>query len=280
MQKKVGTITSFAVTVLTVAVCVLRFFQLLKYTDSETGFVTGGKNLTYSIYALLIGCFAVAAVYAFGKREYKTTLSYGSSKMVLGISYLLPAAFFFDFIHQCYNCFDYIQKTAYVEYNYIIPLAVSGVAALLSSFYFFTFAVTYRGSNYDLKNFTSFHFMPVIWAFFRLIVIMTRIMNVLTGVDDFCEFIFLAFLLSFLFCFISALDKMQEKATGLFVFFAIITAVMSCVVALPRIAMLISGNANVLNKVTYSCTAYIAVGIFAAALVADLKKRMNVDNKL
>ncbi len=273
MQKTVSIITSSVIAISVIAVCVLRFYQLLKYTDPSTGYILGNGDLTYIIYGLLILGLVSVALYSFRNMKTACILDQNTGRLIPVTAYLLSAVFFIDFIHQCCNCFDYFQSTPYVEYNYIIPLAVSGISALLSCFYYATLAMTCRGTEYDFRNFTLIHFAPAAWAFSKLIVITVKIMDVTAGVETFCEFIFLSAFLCFSFCFISGVEKSEEKATRMFIFSALITFILSAVVALPRLFIMISGNFKLLNSVDFSCSTYIMLGIFSLALVRDIKKR-------
>ncbi|MGN0522045.1 MAG: hypothetical protein ACI4IQ_05345 [Eubacterium sp.] len=278
MQKTVSVITAFVITASSFAACILRFYQLLKFTDRQTGFISGDGSITYFIYGLLILACICAILYSLSKKKTAKAVRFQKSKAVLFSSFLLCAAFFYDFLYQCYNCFEYIQKNAYLEYNYLIPMALSGIFALLTCFYFITFALTYSGSNFDFRNFTFLHFAPAAWTFLKLIIIMVKIMDITAGVETFCEFILLTAYLCFSFCFILAVDKAGEIKTGMFVFSALVTAVMSAVVALPRVAMLLIGRGDMLNSVTFSCCLYIMLGVFAVSLVRDINKA-DISNK-
>lgn len=256
-----------------VLACLFRFSQLLNYTDAGTGLVNEKSNMSYGVYALLLLSVTASAVYSLTKRNMPDVFSDGVNKKMSAVSVFLAVSFFIDFVHQCFNCFEETQSTAYVEYNYIIPMGLSGAFALLCSFYFFVFAKTMLSHNCDFKNFTFIQFSPVMWAFAKMIVIMSRIVDVKEGVETACEFLFLISAIVFFFCFISAADAKRKGATKLLVFSACAAAVTGAVASAPRIMMLLSGNADKLHGALFTGLVYAAVGIFAAALLYDINKR-------
>lgn len=275
LKRAAGKITMVILTVSVISACIIRFFQLLRFTDSKTGLVNSNEKLTYILYAFILLVFICSAVYyAKGKKNLPEVFETGKNNRLFLSSVLLCVTFFFDFIHQCYNCFLHIQSNVYVEYAYVILLGLSGFFALLSSFYFLTFAVTVRGSNYDFKNFTLLHFTPVLWAFAGLFVIMIKIVDIKAGAQTVCEFIFLAAVLVFFICLISAVDRSSESAARTIVFFCCIVFSMSLITALPRLAVFLSGSKELLYSATFSSVTYIALGIFSLTVLSDINKRI------
>lgn len=261
--------------VLTVAVsCALRFFQLLRLTDSSTGMVESSSSTSIALYACLTLCLAFSFWYGILYKKRQTVFNIENSGKSVGFLTLLMAIFFFaDFIHQCYNCYSYVESVTYVEYTYVIPLVVSAVFAVISCFYFLVFFLSSRGANYDFRNFTVFHFAPAVWAFARLCVIMSKLVDPLDGIETCMEFAVLILAICFNFCFLSAVDKKNARVTCLFSFSAVSLSSFCTVLTVPRILMIISGNIKLLAKPDFSTITYLVLGLFALAVIRDISKK-------
>lgn len=262
MQRARGKLPIYLIAVLVFSSCLVHFFQLLKYTDKNTGYVTGTAMLPFIIYVLIFSAVGVAGLYAKQcDRLMPVDLSVSSKRIYLSSAFL-SVTMFADFIHQCYSCYDYFSKTNYIEYVYIIPLALSGLFALFSCFYYATLSVTAKGSNYDFRNFTFLHFVPVLWAFTRLVLMMIKIVDIKQDADTTLEFMLLSFLLLFLFCYISMVDN-GGRISRLFVFSAIAVFSIAAVIFLPRTVLVLIGRGDVLYHASYTAISYFAVGLFA-----------------
>lgn len=265
MQKARAKISVLLLIITVVAACILRFFQIY----SDTG-ITG----SYAVYLIIFSGFVFAGVYANSKRNLAKTFDIeNGQRSVFLSSMILAVTFFYDFIHQGYNCYDYVSRVSYVDYTYIVPLGISGVFALLSCFYFLTFSLTMKNSNYDFRNFTLLHFSPVIWAIIKLFGIMLQIVDVKVNSEICCEFILLCVIICFLLSMISAVDRGDAPTTAFFVFSSVILAFMSCVVGVVRVALIIAEKGNNMNSVSFSAVTYIMLGIFSIHLLSDIYKR-------
>lgn len=273
MQKTRAKIPVYLMIIPVIASCVLHFFQLLDFTDKKTGNIIGGGQMSLAVYILLAAAVFFDFVYVKNKTSFVPLLDFEKgSKTEYAASAFLAVAYFADFVHQAYNCYNYISAVSYVEYAYLIPMAVSGVLALLNCFYFVCFAMTAGGSNYDFRNFTMFHFMPAVWCFSKLIMMMLKIIDVKQNVSGVLEFLLMVFMIMFFFCYISMVDN-KGAISRMFVFFANAVLIMAAVLVLPRYAIIVSGNLGVLSPVDYTGVTYLAVGIFAVTLsVKSLKK--------
>lgn len=272
MQKTRVKIPVYFMIIPVIVSCVLRFFQLLDFTDKKTGNIIGDGKMSLTVYILLAAAMIFNFIYVKNKTSFAPLLDFEKGgKSEYAVSVFLAVAYFADFVHQTYNCYNYMSRVSYIEYAYIIPMAVSGVLALLNCFYFVCFAMTAGGSNYDFRNFTIFHFMPAVWCFSKLIMMMLKIIDVKQNVEGVLEFLLVAVMIMFFFCYISMVDN-KGAISRVFVFFANAVLIMAAVLVLPRYAIIVSGNLGVLSPVDYTGVTYLAVGIFAVTLsVKSLK---------
>lgn len=272
MQKIRAKVMVYLISLPVAVSCILRFFLLLNHTDKKTGLLTDGNNLSLIIYALAFLIIVLAALYSYKKTHLGTLfdLDKGERGEYLSASFL-AAAFFADFIYQGYNCYDYFSRVSYIDYAYFIPLALSGLLSLVCCFYFICVGLTANGSNYDFRNFRILHFMPVLWGFVKLLLIMFKIIDIRLDVESTLEFLMIAVMIMFFFCYISMLDN-KGRASRLFVFFAVVSFSLSLILALPRLVIIAIGKYDVLSHIDYFSLSYIAAGVFAVTLTAKADK--------
>lgn len=265
MQKARAKISVLFMIITVTAACVLRFFQI--YSD-------GSAAGTYAVYLTIFAGFVFAGIYANSKKDLAKTfdIENGQRRVFLS-SLILSVTFFYDFVHQGYNCYDYVSRVSYVDYTYLVPMGISGLFALLSCFYFFVFSLTMKNSNYDFRNFTLLHFSPVVWAIVKLFGIMLQIVDIKVNSEIFCEFILLCVVICFLLSMISAVDRKDAPTTGFFVFSSSMLAFMSCVVGVVRVAVLIAKKGAIGDGVSFSALTYIMLGLFSVNLLMDIHKR-------
>ena len=251
-----------AVSITALAACFLRFFQLIRFTDSKTGFVIGNELITYILYGVLILSVVFAVIYSLIARNKIRKISFIGNKGIYISLIALCIAYFFDFVHQVNNCYSYIQtasRQSYVEYNYLLPMGFQAIFALLSCYYLIVCAKSVRETKIDFKNFKLFHLVPLAWGFCRLLVIMTEIFDV-ESVESFLEFIFIIFYCGFTLCCASSIDNEKNLIKPSFSFFALGLCSLSFSFSFARILMIISGEYEKLSKGSFSAVTYLFIG--------------------
>ena len=273
MQRTRSKLPVLFIVITVISSCTLHFFQLF-----ENGGSIGGIKFEVSsfiTYLLVFLNFIFAGVYSYNKKNTAQAFDFDNTgKSVYVSSAALAAAFFVDFIHQCYNCYDYIQRVSYIEYKYVCLIGISGIFALISCFYFIVFSLTSKGENYDFRNFTWLHFSPVGWAFARLFAMMIKIVDVKIEVDAFLEFLFLTMFLCFIFSFISAVDRKSGNVSRVFHFSSICVSSLAAVIVIPRMIMAIIGKSELLNSVNFSGILYAMLGMFVFVYQIDLNNKI------
>lgn len=263
----------YFILIFSAASCALRFIQLYKYTDESTGLLTDKSVTAFIIYALIAAIVLLGGLYASKKNDLtpvdNTENIYKGQYLA---SLFTSVAFFADFIHQTYNCYDCIVSTDYMEYTYVVTMAFYALTAILSSFYFMVFSLTAKGTNYDFRSFTLLHFAPVAWCFSRLVLIMLKIVDVRFNVEVTVEFILLSLLIMFYFCCISMVDN-NGRMSRLMAFFAVSSLALSAILVLPRFAMLLIGRAESLSQVGYTGLTYLSAGLFAVSFFRKAKNK-------
>lgn len=273
MQNKTAKIPLILSTVAAGVAVFLRFRQLLFFTDNSTGFVVPeGEIYSYWIYGLIFCSAALCLVFAFRCRCTAPGTAQKPQRKIAVFAFLNAGAFFADFVLQAFDCFNYIENTAYLERNELVLMVLLGAFALLSSFYYITVGMTLSGSQYDFRSFRFFHFVPVLWAVIRLLDILVEMVNVSMGTETVVEFIFLVFLLMFYFSFITAAVSERNAGRGI-VFFALVTFMLSVILELPGIITSFIGRQSELSDAVFSRITDLICGLFAASFAGNLLKR-------
>jgi hypothetical protein len=254
-----------AVIITALAACFIRFFQFLKYTDAKSGLVVGDDLLTFVLYGVVALSLFFCFLYFFFSKRYERIIAFIGNKSIYITLLILSFTYFFDFVHQVYNCAQYISQDDtqnYIEYNYLLPMAFQAVFAILTCFYLIICAKSVKGTLIDFKYFKLFHLTPFLWGFCRLLVILTEIFDV-ESVESFLEFIFIVIYCGYTLCCASAVDSDDGKIKPLLSFFALSLFSVSIAFSLARILMIISGNYEDLSRVTFSALTYLFIGLFA-----------------
>ena len=254
-----------AVIITAFAACFIRFFQFLKYTDAKSGLVVGDDLLTFVLYGVVALSLFFCFLYFFFSKRYERIIAFIGNKSIYITLLILSFTYFFDFVHQVYNCAQYISQDDtqnYIEYNYLLPMAFQAVFAILTCFYLIICAKSVKGTLIDFKYFKLFHLTPFLWGFCRLLVILTEIFDV-ESVESFLEFIFIVIYCGYTLCCASAVDSDDGKIKPLLSFFALSLFSVSIAFSLARILRILSGNYEDLSRVTFSALTYLFIGLFA-----------------
>lgn len=254
-----------AVIITALAACFIRFFQFLKYTDAKSGLVVGDDLLTFVLYGVVALSLFFCFLYFFFSKRYERIIAFIGNKSIYITLLILSFTYFFDFVHQVYNCAQYISQDDtqnYIEYNYLLPMAFQAVFAILTCFYLIICAKSVKGTLIHFKYFKLFHLTPFLWGFCRLLVILTEIFDV-ESVESFLEFIFIVMYCGYTLCCASAVDSDDGKIKPLLSFFALSLFSVSIAFSLARILMILSGNYEDLSRVTFSALTYLFIGLFA-----------------
>lgn len=265
MKNKPMYFSFLAVIITALAACFIRFFQFLKYTDAKSGLVVGDDLLTFVLYGVVALSLFFCFLYFFFSKRYERIIAFIGNKSIYITLLILSFTYFFDFVHQVYNCAQYISQDDtqnYIEYNYLLPMAFQAVFAILTCFYLIICAKSVKGTLIDFKYFKLFHLTPFLWGFCRLLVILTEIFDV-ESVESFLEFIFIVMYCGYTLCCASAVDSDDGKIKPLLSFFALSLFSVSIAFSLARILMILSGNYEDLSRVTFSAITYLFIGLFA-----------------
>ena len=249
----------------------LRCVQLFSFTDASTGFVL--KEASASVGAVYILCIlAVAFCGIFFHKKFIPVDPFGKkeSKPLFYVCILTGAAMFYDFVHQCVNCFSYASRTTYIELNYLIPILLTGITALLCTFYFIIMGISFATEKYDFRQLVYFHLTLAIWFILGLLTSLTRYDDSYLAAQNNLRYAVLFFGITFSLVLIRCIDGGTAKLKIL-CFTGASYAALSFILSFPRIIAFIGGAK--LNEVDYSFVSYLFTGVFAAVLTLEALKK-------
>ena len=251
----------------------LRCVQLFAFTDASTGFVF--KEASGTVNAVCVLCvIAVALCGILFHKKIPVADPFGQKdgRRLLYVCILAGAAMFYDFVHQCVNCFNYASRTTYLELNYLIPVLLTGIAALLCTFYFIIMGISFVTDKYDFRQLMYFHFAPVIWFVLGLLTSLTRYDDSYLAVENNLRYAVLFFGITFSLVLIRCIDGGAAKLKML-CFTGASYFALSFILSVPGIIAIIGGAK--LNGGDHSFVSYLFTGIFAAALTSEALKKQN-----
>lgn len=273
MKKVLSRLSLIIIAVLSAAGCFLRLFQLLRYTDNNTGLVTSNAGISYAVYAIVGVAVLASALYAYCQSDGKSLSAVSSSKSLYVCSILCAVSFFYDFVRQSLSVYSYFEENRYIEYNYIAFVILSAVSAVLSCFYMVMCAKRLSGNNFSFKSLGVFHFAPVLWAFSRLVTIMIRIVDFKENTESCCEFVFLISFICFFFSLICAVDRQDKRISRLLYFWGTMTFFSSFIISTSRLLVVLFGRQFLLYDASFSSITYLLCGVTAlCAVLCALKE--------
>jgi len=275
VPKAIKTIYAFLVFGVTFSAIILRTVQLIYFTDISTGSIARGAESTIIAFYVLCAAVIVLIMALMSKKlgGCRNPLAENSRFLcVAGIAAGL--SMFYDFVHQCINCYEYISKTSYAEMNYFIPLCISGAAALICAFYYIIIGVSLNTDKYDFRQFRLFHIMPVIWALSGLLICLTRFVDNRYEEEAFLQYAVLISGIIFCISFIGCIDENKSalRAAGCA---GLIYAALTFIISMPRMFVLAFGYD--ISPVVFSSVTYFFTGAFALVFSFNIFKSQKKD---
>ncbi len=269
---------------------ILRTFQLTRYIDSETGFLTGGTLLNVLLYVIIAALSIYFVVASFlsadgGRLELAglkdkgasvAAASFGVSLVYDCLSSLVDSLAAFDSMSADYfysrtEAFKALMATG------TLPYALQSVFALLSAIYVFILAKSYSKGSLSAHNHKYLALSPVAWAAFKLITRFVKQISYIKVSDLFLELILIAFMILFFVAFAQVTsgvysDDSRWRITAL----GLSGALVSLCINVPRLVLSVFANEFVNKEYPFNLAdamfAVFAVFVVFAAVRADSQK--------
>ncbi len=259
------------------ATIVLRTVQIFKFTDRETGFTTGGDILNIAVYLIIAVTAVLFMLTAFlSKETEKVSLRLKKDNLVSVASLFLAMSFLYDSVSAFFGSFETLDASAYgvsafrsMMLSGTIPQFFQSLFALLSAFYFFSFAKGIIKETYSAEKHRILAVAPVCWAGFRLIYRFVEQISYVRVSELLIELVLLAFLVLFFMAFAQVSSGVYVKnARWRIIGLGLSSAMMSLTLNIPRFAfVLLKGADELYSKYPFRvCDFVIAVFIVIVSL--------------
>ena len=249
----------------------LRCVQLFSLTDASTGFIIKDASGTAgAVYILCILAAALCGIFFDKKLTVADPFGKKENRPLFYVCLLAGAAMFFDFVHQCVNCFSYASRTTYLELNYLIPILLTGITAIFCTFYFIIMGISFVTDKYDFRQLMYFHLALAVWFVLGLLTNLTRYDDSYLAVENNLRYAVLFFGIFFSLVLIRCIDGSSAKVRML-CFTGLSYAALSFILSVPRIIAFVAGAE--LYKADFSSVSYLCTGIFAAVISIEALKK-------
>lgn len=278
MPKIVKNFISIFLSLTALSAIVLRVVQLIKYTDVETGHILqSAKTTMLYFYLTCVIMILLNALIAYKSKNCNNPFENKKNKTLSLFSLFAGVSLFYDFVHQALNCYEYIEKTSQIQMNYIIPLALVGISALASSFYFFLISSYFISNKYDFRQLKYFHLMPTMWMLFKLLICIVTYVDERYAEEAFFEYAVLIFGILFFIFVIKCMDNKEFNINHV-VFTGLSYGLCSLIISVPRIFADFTKIET--SEVSFSSITYLFTGIFALIFsVNALESKIQIKDK-
>lgn len=278
MPKIVKNFISIFLSLTALSAIVLRVVQLIKYTDVETGHILqSAKTTMLYFYLTCVIIILLSALIAYKSKNCNNPFENKKNKTLSLFSLFAGVSLFYDFVHQVLNCYEYIEKTSQIQMNYIIPLALVGISALASSFYFFLISSYFISNKYDFRQLKYFHLMPTMWMLFKLLICIVTYVDERYAEEAFFEYAVLIFGILFFIFVIKCMDNKEFNINHV-VFTGLSYGLCSLIISVPRIFADFTKIET--SEVSFSSITYLFTGIFALVFsVNALESKIQIKDK-
>lgn len=216
-------------------------------------------NIVLSLFVVL--GIAVIGLDAFVKKDIPKSAKPEKQYGLNVLSALAAVGFFIDFIRQSYSIIEFFTSSRHYSLLIPISMSLSALFAILSCFYYIIISFSYSGGSYDFRLLRAFHFAPLIWIFFKAVIILTDIVNFSNDFDSIIKLVTIAFGVFAVFSFIAELEN-DERAKGASVFFFKSFGFMSVLYFTSCTASLMLGKCKIFDEAFLSGAVFLLLGVF------------------
>lgn len=186
------------------------------------------------------------------------------------------AAMFYDFVYQCVSCYNYAFGSSRIALNYLIPLCLSALSALLCASYFLIISAAFITDRYDVGSVKLFHLVPVFRHLFAMLSALSVYKKGIYETENALYSAVLIFGALFFVFFAVCMDSGLKKVKS-FCFLGFSYAVLCFALFVLRISAAAFGAD--ITQADFSSAAYLFTGIFAAFISAKaIEKDKKKDN--
>lgn len=254
--------------------CPVRVYQILKLIETETGFYSDVNNWSViALYAILGAVAAIVFLFSYLSKNIPAAVMPEKKKIPLGIvSVIMSLSFLTDIVTQASilreasggagisyygNIFGFLRATQTLQNGLEIVFAV------LSCIYMLVFAVSFLTGNKLYDKVKVLALSPFAWCIFRIFARITKKISFIQVSDLLFEIIGITFLMIFFFTFARVASNVNcENSMWSTFACGISSALVMLTYSIPRLMLMITGNADRISAGTSFEICDIAAAVF------------------
>ncbi len=279
----------YAVTVLLI---IIRTFQLTRYIDSETGFLTGGEALNVILLVIIAASVIFFSVVSYLSAESKkielvalNDKACSIASAVFGVSLIYDSfssfkdsvvildKMYLDALGNGAELFKQLMATG------VLPYALQSVFAIVSAFYFFLLAKSFSKGSKTAHNHKYIALAPIVWSAFKIITRFVKQISYIKVSDLFLELIMLALMILFFVALAQVVsgvysDDSRWRITAL----GLGSSLLSLSINVPRLVLGVFADSFVNNEYPFNL-ADTVFAVFAISVSMTVIKSVSVKYK-
>lgn len=280
--EKINPLYSLYVILGLVAVAVpFRMYQHLNIIEADTGFYKVVDWSVYLIYAL--GIIAVIVPYVLtilAKNVPASKSPFRKNKFLAVASFVFAGGIVFDVVSSLSTFLINAKSFSSVGISIMgtmdqaqLPLLIESIFGVLAAIYVIIFGISFIDGRTTYSQYKFLALAPLFWAMSRIVIRFVRKIAYVNVSDLMLELFAITFMMIFLLSFARISSGLANSKAMRNLFASGFVGIFFCVVSnLPRLLMVITGNANALPDEYPFSLCDLGFAVFAFAYIVNAVK--------
>lgn len=274
---------------------VLRFLQVYKYIDVETGFFTQSSLVNTIAYIQIFGTCIFFFVYSFITQRNKTLEVFGQkSKVLAAVTYIFAAVMLIDTVNVFASSIKSMNSNT--EVNYMVTEQQSTFKSMMSDgslpgvfqcvfgvftvVYFLSVATSFAKGSKNAAERKILALAPVGWVAFRMVHLFVSKISFVKVSDLFFELVMLACMILFFMSFAQSASGVYNTGTSWKIAsFGLPAALIAFALQMTRLILSVIGSEKYINPNHTFSLVDLVFSIFCVAVVFSVYESRNEQTK-
>ena len=280
--EKINPLYSLYVIIGLVAVGVpFRMYQLLNIVESDTGFYKVVDWSVYLMYALGIFAIVIPYILTILAKNVPASKSPFKKNMFLAVaSFIFAGGILFDVVSSLSTFLINAKSFSAIGLSIMgtmdqaqLPLLIESVFGIFASIYVIIFGISFIDGRTTYAQYKFLALSPLFWAMSRIVIRFVRKIAYVNVSDLMLELFAITFMIIFLLSFARICAGLANSKAMRTLFASGFVGIFFCTVSnLPRLLMVITGNANALPDEYPFALCDLGFAIFVFAYIFNVVK--------
>ena len=271
----------YAVLALVVIAVPFRMYQHLNILESDTGFYRVQDWSIYLMYALSVLAIVVPYALTFLAKNIPASKSpFKKNKFLAVASFVFAGGIVLDVVSSLSTFLINAKSFTNVGLSIMgtmdqaqVPMIIESVFGIFAAIYVIIFGISFIDGRTTYAQYKFLALSPLFWAMSRIVVRFVRKIAYINVSDLMLELFAIAFMMIFLLSFARICAGLANSKAMRTLFASGIVGIFFCTVAnLPRLLMVITGNAAALADEYPFALCDFAFAVFAFAYIVNAVK--------